>query len=201
MHKEYLVKEIILTLQGEGAQAGTAVVLLRFSGCNLNCDFCDTDFTGTDGDGGGTFKNPAALADAVQKKWIDTQSSVNVLCTGGEPLLQLDLPLLKEFHSRGFKVLLETNGTLPCPAQIDWVCVSPKSGQMPNQILGDEIKIVWPQENIDPKAFEQLDFTHFWIQPKHDLNYRANLRKAVDYCLVNPKWRLSLQTHRFIGIP
>ena len=201
MTKEYLVKEIILTLQGEGAQAGTVVVLLRFSGCNLNCDFCDTDFEGTDGEGGGVFRGPLALADAVQKKWINKHSSINVLCTGGEPLLQLDVPLIEEFHSRGFRILLETNGTLPCPAGIDWICVSPKSGQMPDQTSGDEIKIVWPQKNTDPKTYEQLDFTHFWIQPKHNRNYQANIKKAVDYCLIHPKWRLSLQTHRFFGMP
>ncbi len=201
MNSEYLVKEIILTLQGEGAQAGTAVVLLRFSGCNLNCEFCDTDFTGTDGDGGGVFKTPESLAESVADHWTAKQERVNVLCTGGEPLLQIDKPLIDEFHRRGFRISIETNGTIECPEEIDWICVSPKAGEMPCQNSGDEIKIVFPQKNTDFEALAQLQFDHFWIQPKFDHEYQLHLKNSVEFCIANPKWRLSLQTHRFIGIP
>ena len=179
---------------------GTAVVLLRFEGCNLSCDFCDTDFTGTDGEGGGIFHSPSELADAVEKKWISGTTPVNVLCTGGEPFLQLDPPLIKQFHAGGFKIFVETNGTLPSPEHIDWICVSPKTNKMPVQNSGDEIKIVWPQENIDPELFEEMAFSYFWIQPKFDENYEENLKTSIEYCLAHPKWRLSLQTHRYIGI-
>ncbi|MCK5035416.1 MAG: radical SAM protein [Candidatus Sabulitectum sp.] len=206
MKSSYRVKEMILTLQGEGALAGTAVVLLRFEGCNLSCDFCDTDFTGMDGSGGGVFYTAIELAEAVEGKWI-SETSLSVLCTGGEPLLQLDLPLLQEFHRRGFRVLLETNGTIAVPGEgageekIDWICVSPKKNEIPVQKSGDEIKIVWPQEDLDPGMFEKLDFNNFWIQPRFDRNYKENMKASIQYCLKNPLWRLSVQTHRFTGMP
>ena len=200
MDSKYRIKEMVLTLQGEGALAGTAAVLLRFEGCNLRCDFCDTNFTGTDGEGGGVFATPAELAESVQSKWLSNMK-VNLLCTGGEPLLQLDQHLIKEFHAKGFKILLETNGTIPVPEHIDWICVSPKTHDIPVQNSGDEIKIVWPQENVDPRVFEKLQFNNFWIQPRFDRNYKENLRTSIEYCLANPAWRLSVQTHRFIGMP
>jgi len=200
MGSNYRVKEMILTLQGEGAMAGTAVVLLRFEGCNLSCDFCDTDFSGTDGLGGGVFSTAVDLADAVNSKWI-SETRVSVLCTGGEPLLQFDLSLLQEFHRRGFRVLLETNGTVAVPGKIDWICVSPKSNKIPVQNSGDEIKIVWPQEDLDPEMFERLNFSNFWIQPRFDMNYKENLKASIEYCLANPQWRLSVQTHRYTGMP
>lgn len=199
MATEYRIKEMVLTLQGEGAMTGTAVVLLRFEGCNLECDFCDTDFKDTDGEGGGIFKTTAELAEAVQKKWISS-TRLNVLCTGGEPLMQLDPPLIEEFHTRGFKILIETNGTIPAPENIDWICVSPKTEEIPVQDKGDEIKIVWPRKEIDPKQFEELKFNHFWIQPKYDRHYKKNLQASIEYCLSHPRWRLSLQTHRYTGI-
>lgn len=199
MNKEYRIKEMQLTLQGEGAQMGTAVILLRFEGCNLSCDFCDTDFDGTNGEGGGVFKTPIQLADKIQSKWRSDQP-INILCTGGEPLLQLDATLIAEFHKRGFKILVETNGTQTVPPQINWICVSPKTDKLKQQ-SGNEIKIVYPQENMEPDKFKDLKFDHFWIQPKFDSNYKDNLKAAVNYCLKNPQWRLSIQTHRFIGIP
>ena len=182
-----------------GARAGTAVILLRFEGCNLSCDFCDTDFEGTNGAGGGVFKTPAHLADRIQSKWR-SEHPINILCTGGEPLLQLDTPLITEFHKRGFIILVETNGTQPVPREIDWICVSPKTVEL-NQKSGNEIKIIYPQKQTDPNDFKDLEFDHFWIQPKFDNNYKDNLKEAVNYCLNNPQWRLSIQTHRFIGIP
>ena len=191
---------MVLTLQGEGAMAGTPVVLLRFEGCNLDCDFCDTDFTGTDGIGGGIFTTPKELADAIEEKWR-SDAQVNILCTGGEPLLQLDPPLIKELRARNCKILLETNGTLKAPDGIHWICVSPKPNTIPLQNSGNEIKIVWPQENIDPETYEGLNFKHFWIQPKFDKSYNENLQTSIEYCLTHPVWRLSLQTHRFTGLP
>jgi 7-carboxy-7-deazaguanine synthase len=196
---EYRVKEMVRTLQGEGAMTGTAVVLLRFEGCNLNCSFCDTDFTGTDGEGGEVFTSKEELAEAVQRKWKSRIHPVSVLCTGGEPLIQLDQQLTDEFHKRRFRILVETNGTIPAPANIDWICVSPKQAAL-KQTTGDEIKIVWPQENVDPNDFVNLDFKHYWIQPMYNGNYSENLKSAVEYCLANPGWRLSLQTHRYAGI-
>ncbi len=200
MDREYRIKEMVLTLQGEGAMAGTAVVLLRFEGCNLNCSFCDTDFTGTDGQGGGVFKTAAELVDAVSREWTSS-SPVNVLCTGGEPLMQLDKTLVEEFKSRHFRILLETNGTISVPSGIDWICVSPKANTTRVQNSGDELKIVWPQEGINPGDYEGLKFSNFWIQPRFDSNYESNLQTSIEYCFANPKWRLSFQTHRFIGIP
>jgi len=197
---DYRVKEMVLTIQGEGAKTGTAVVLLRFEGCNLNCSFCDTDFTGTDGEGGGVFNSAAELAEAVQKKWISALP-LNVLCTGGEPLMQLDEALINEFHGRGYRIFLETNGTFPLPENLDWVCVSPKSGTAAVLNAGDEIKIVFPQEGIDPQLYENMEFTCFWIQPMYNADYEQNLKASIDYCVLHPKWRLSLQTQRFTGMP
>jgi len=188
-----------LTLQGEGANSGLAVVLLRFQGCNLKCSFCDTDFEGTDGPGGGVFVSPASLADAVKRTWRNPGQSPRVLCTGGEPLLQLDRRLLDEFHGRGFFILVETNGTIPAPEGIDWLCVSPKQKKM-EQNSGNEIKVVWPQDNLDPEDFRHWSFSRFYIQPKYDGNYAENVRTAVEYCIENPQWRLSLQIHRYCGI-
>jgi 7-carboxy-7-deazaguanine synthase (Cx14CxxC type) len=200
MADNYRVKEMVFTLQGEGAKTGTAVVLLRFEGCNLHCSFCDTDFTGTDGEGGGVFATAQELAEAVQKKW-KSSFPLSVLCTGGEPLLQLDGELIKQFHTKGFNILLETNGTLYLPENLDWVCVSPKADTVTVLNGGDEIKIVFPQNGIDPHRFEKMNFKHFWIQPLHNTNYEENLKASIEYCLSHPKWRLSLQTHRFTGIP
>jgi len=197
---DYRIKEIVLTVQGEGANTGTAVVLLRFEGCNLNCSFCDTDFTGTDGEGGGVYKSAVDLAEAVHKRW-KSSFPLNVLCTGGEPLVQIDERLLKEFHARGFSIMLETNGTIPLPGRLDWVCVSPKAGTAAVLNSGDEIKIVFPQEGIEPQLYESMNYNHFWIQPMYNENYRDNLKASVNYCIAHPRWRLSLQTHRFTGMP
>lgn len=195
----YRVKEMHLTLQGEGANTGLAVVLLRFEGCNLDCEFCDTDFTGTDGFCGGVYKSESALAEAVLRLWQNKDQDVNVLCTGGEPMLQLDRPLIDEFHRRGFRILVETNGSIPVPGDIDWICVSPKKKQI-RQSRGNEIKIVWPQDKVMPEDFNNSSFEHFCIQPMYNGNYSENLRTAIAYCLRNPRWRLSLQTHRYTKI-
>jgi 7-carboxy-7-deazaguanine synthase (Cx14CxxC type) len=209
----YTVKEIFYTLQGEGAQSGRAAVFCRFSGCNLwsgreqdrasaSCRFCDTDFVGTDGLNGGRYKTAAALADAVAGLWPDEVSASRfVVCTGGEPLLQLDGELLDAFHSRGFEVAIETNGTLPSPRGVDWTCVSPKAGTDLCLSSGDELKLVFPQLGAEPERFESLNFKHFFLQPM-DGTARANAtQRAVEYCLLHPKWRLSLQTHKYLGIP
>ncbi len=188
-----------LTLQGEGINTGLAVVLVRFSGCNLSCDFCDTDFTGVDGTGGGVYISPTQLADKIQTLWPSDNVFPNVLFTGGEPLLQLNQPLLKELKKRYFNILVETNGTIKSPGLIDWLCVSPKSDSAV-QKSGDEIKIVWPQDSISLESFEELEFSYFWLQPKFDMNYLLNLQTCINYCLLHPKWRLSIQTHRVIGI-
>ncbi|PIE51726.1 7-carboxy-7-deazaguanine synthase [Candidatus Fermentibacteria bacterium] len=198
--KNYRIKEMYPTLQGEGYYTGRTVVLLRFQECNLSCSFCDTDFAGTDGPGGGVFSSPVELAEAVAEKWPGKTGIPAVLCTGGEPLLQLDEPLVEAFHSLGFQVLLETNGTFPVPGGVDWVCVSPKSDRC---LLreGDELKIVWPSEAVDPDTWAETLFGHFWLQPKYDESYEYNLRLCIDRCLEDPRWRLSLQTHRYIGMP
>lgn len=199
MITNYKIKEIFLTLQGEGLNAGLPVVLVRFSGCNLDCDFCDTDFSGVDGPGGNIYSSPAQLADVIQGYWRSEYVFPNVLFTGGEPLLQLDQPLLEELDRRKFNILVETNGTIKAPGLIDWLCVSPKS-EHSVQKKGQEIKIVWPQHGINPRNFEDQDFLYFWLQPKFDSNYQLNLKECIDYCLNNPKWRLSIQTHKEIGI-
>lgn len=199
MINNYNIKEIQLTLQGEGLNTGLSVVLVRFSGCNLSCDFCDTDYTGVDGIGGGVYSSPLKLADKIQSFWLSEKLFPNVLFTGGEPLLQLDQPLLKELKKRHFNIFVETNGTIKAPQLVDWICVSPKSNDS-IQKSGDEIKIVWPQEGMNLDSFEEQDFLYFWLQPKFDKNYQANLQECIQYCLSHPKWRLSIQSHRVIGI-
>jgi 7-carboxy-7-deazaguanine synthase len=207
----YAVKELFLTLQGEGAQAGRVAVFCRFAGCNLwsgretdrataVCRFCDTDFVGTDGDGGGRFATADVLADAIAAKWGASRDRRFVVFTGGEPLLQLDDALLAAVHARGFEAAVETNGTLPAPAALDWICVSPKAGANLVQRHGDELKLVWPQPGVDPALLERLDFRHFLVQPMDGPDRAANTRAATDWCLAHPLWRLSVQTHKMIGI-
>ena len=209
----YAVKEIYYTLQGEGAQSGRAAVFCRFAGCNLwngreegraeaTCQFCDTDFIGTDGPGGGRFDTADALAAAVSAAWPKTAPAGRfVVCTGGEPLLQLDGPLLAALHAERFEVAIETNGTIPAPEGIDWLCVSPKAGSMLVVRTGDEIKLVFPQADAMPEQFERLSFRHFFLQPMDGPEKEANTTAALHYCLANPRWRLSLQTHKLLGIP
>jgi 7-carboxy-7-deazaguanine synthase len=225
----YTVKEIFYTLQGEGAQTGRAAVFCRFSGCNLwsgreedrsraVCKFCDTDFVGT-GPDGGRFKSAAELADAVNRCWTgggsdpDSNEGVGsradsaqgtdrkyVVCTGGEPLLQVDEKLIAELHQRGFEVAVETNGTRPAPSSLDWICVSPKAGAPLVQTRGNELKLVYPQDNVPPEKFEQLDFRHFFLQPMDGADTAANTERAIEYCLRHPRWRLSIQTHKLVGL-
>jgi len=208
----YAVKELFYTLQGEGANTGTPAVFCRFAGCNLwsgreedraaaTCKFCDTDFVGTDGPGGGKFDGPDALAGAVDQAWKNRGPNKFVVCTGGEPLLQLDAPLLASFHGRGFRVAIETNGTVPAPEGIDWVCVSPKSTAPLVIGQGQELKLVFPQNDAPPERFERLAFDHFFLQPMDGPRRDENTRAAIDYCLTHPQWRLSLQSHKIIGIP
>ncbi len=208
----YSVKEIFYTLQGEGARAGRASVFLRFAGCNLwtglekdraaaVCKFCDTQFTGTDGEGGGKFENSANLARAVADKWPGGEGKPYVVCTGGEPLLQLDEPLIAALHDAGFEIAIETNGTLEPPPGIDWICVSPKAAS--EQILkrGDELKLVYPQTNGLPEKYAGQDFRNFFLQPMDSPAREANTKAAIAYCMDHPQWRLSLQTHKMLGIP
>lgn len=208
----YAVKEIFLTLQGEGGQAGRAAVFCRFAGCNLwsgreedrtdaVCTFCDTDFVGMDGEGGGRFATAEALADAVEAAWTGGSDGRLVVCTGGEPLLQVDAPLIAALHRRGFSIALETNGTLPAPEGIDWICVSPKAQATIVQRRGQELKLVFPQNGVDPAAFEGLDFERFYLQPMDGPERAANTEAAIAYCLAHPRWRLSMQTHKYLGIP
>ena len=211
----YSVKEIYLTVQGEGAQTGLPAVFLRFSGCNLwsglerdrasaVCKFCDTDFIGTDGPGGGKFKSPTDLARSVASHWPQNASRKGqkwVVCTGGEPILQLDEALIDALHEVGFKVAVETNGTLKAPHGLDWICVSPKADAPLVQISGHELKLVFPQAENKPEEFTQLNFEVFCLQPLDDKNKAANEKAAFDYCLKNPIWRLSTQTHKYIGVP
>ncbi|MEO1657019.1 MAG: 7-carboxy-7-deazaguanine synthase [Pseudomonadota bacterium] len=207
----YSVKEAYLTLQGEGAQTGRAAVFLRFAGCNLwsgreqdrasaICTFCDTDFVGTDGEDGGRFATAEALAKHVASFWPGSGKPY-VICTGGEPALQLDAPLVDALHKEGFEIGIETNGTLPLPTGIDWICVSPKADTDIVITNGDELKLVYPQENVDPLRFSALDFTHFFLQPMDSDRQAENIAATADYCRKNPAWRLSLQTHKLIGIP
>lgn len=207
----YAVKEIFYTLQGEGANAGRPAVFCRFAGCNLwsgreadraaaVCGFCDTDFVGTDGPGGGRFASPDALAEAVEACWGASRDQRLVVCTGGEPTLQLDPPLVGRLRARGFAVAVESNGTLPCPA-VDWLTVSPKAGTRVVQRRGDELKLVFPQPDLPPEAVEGWDFAHFFLQPMDGPELEANTRAAAAFCLANPRWRLSLQTHKLIGLP
>jgi 7-carboxy-7-deazaguanine synthase (Cx14CxxC type) len=208
----YAVKEMFLTLQGEGGQAGRAAVFCRFSGCNLwsgreadrasaVCTFCDTDFVGVDGEGGGRFATPDALAEAVAALWTGGPDHRWVVCTGGEPLLQLDGPLIEAMHGRGFKIAVETNGVLEAPPGLDWICVSPKANTALAQTRGQELKLVFPQRGVDPQRFVDLDFERFFLQPMDGPDVAANTQAAVAYCLTHPQWRLSLQTHKFIGLP
>lgn len=208
----YAIKEIYTTLQGEGAQAGRRAVFLRFAGCNLwsglerdrakaICTFCDTDFVGTDGPGGGKFDSAQSLADAVAAEWGPRTSHRLVVCTGGEPLLQLDDPLIDSFHARGFDIAIETNGSIKAPAGIDWICVSPKADVELVQTSGDELKLVYPQLLAPPEAFENLEFKHFFLQPMDNASQSANIAAAAQYCLEHPQWRLSLQMHKLVGLP
>ena len=208
----YSVKEIFYTLQGEGANAGTPAVFCRFAGCNLwsgreedraaaTCDFCDTDFVGTDGPGGGKFATPGALADAIAAQWPDRSRERRfVVCTGGEPLLQLDSAAIDALHARGFRIAVETNGTIAAPGGLDWICVSPKADAALAVRAGDELKLVFPQDDAPPERFESLAFEHFFLQPMDGARREANTRQAVAYCLAHPRWRLSLQSHKIIGI-
>ena len=207
----YSVKEIFLTLQGEGGQAGRAAVFCRFAGCNLwsgreqdragaVCTFCDTDFVGTDGEGGGKFETAEALAQAVADKWVGGERDRLVVLTGGEPLLQLDGVLINALHHQGFEIAVETNGTIAAPDGVDWICVSPKADAPLAQRSGQELKLVYPQPGVDPARFEDLDFERFLIQPMDGPERVANTRAAVAYCLDHPRWRLSVQTHKYIGI-
>jgi 7-carboxy-7-deazaguanine synthase (Cx14CxxC type) len=208
----YAVKEILYTLQGEGAQPGRPAVFCRFAGCNLwngreadrataTCTFCDTDFVGTDGEGGGKFDSALALARAVASFWPAAEMARRyVVCTGGEPLLQLDESLVDALHAEGFDVAVETNGTQRPPAGLDWTCVSPKAGAPLALTTGDELKLVYPQEDAPPEQFTALDFTHFFLQPMDGPHLADNTRTAMAYCLAHPQWRLSLQTHKLLGI-
>jgi 7-carboxy-7-deazaguanine synthase (Cx14CxxC type) len=206
----YAVKELFLTLQGEGMQAGRRAMFLRFAGCNLwsgreqdradaLCTFCDTDFVGTDGENGGRYE-AAALAARARALWGSGPSPL-VVVTGGEPMLQLDPPLLDALHGEGFEIAVETNGTLSAQSGIDWICVSPKAGTDIVQRRGNELKLVWPQEGVDPEPFLAWDFDHFLIQPKDCADRDAALREAIDYVMANPRWKLSLQTHKLLGLP
>ncbi len=211
----YSIKEIYYTLQGEGAQSGRPAVFCRFSGCNLwsgreedrtkaVCQFCDTDFVGTDGPNGGKYRSATNLARAVRENWHGNGTGKDrplVVCTGGEPLLQLDKPLVEAFHDQGLEVAIETNGTLLPPAGIDWICVSPKAGAELVLRSGDELKLVFPQEGIDPERFLGLNFRYFFLQPMDGPELEANTRLALQYCLEHPAWRLSLQIHKLLNIP
>ena len=209
----YSVKEIFYTLQGEGAHTGRAAVFCRFVGCNLwsgreedranaTCKFCDTDFTGTDGADGGKFDTETALADRIGGTWQAAGAAQKrfVVFTGGEPLLQLDRPLIDAVHARGFEIAVETNGTVAAPHGLDWICVSPKAGTKLVQRTGDELKLVFPQADAKPEEFQSLAFRHFFLQPMDGPYRKENTEKALRYCLGNPQWRLSVQTHKFVGI-
>ena len=208
----YAVKELFKTLQGEGAQAGRAAVFCRFAGCNLwsgreedrhkaICQFCDTDFIGTDGMGGGKFQDAASLANAVARTWGDIKEKRYVVFTGGEPLLQLDAALIEAVHAKGFEIAIETNGTIDPPNGIDWICVSPKAGAPLKLRSGSELKLVYPQPNLLPDDLSDVHFDHYFLQPMDGLDQVKNTALATEYCLRNPRWRLSLQTHKMIGIP
>jgi 7-carboxy-7-deazaguanine synthase len=210
----YFAKEIFYTLQGEGANAGRPAVFCRFSGCNLwsgreidrvsaVCDFCDTDFVGTDGSGGGIFEDASTLAYAIDSHWPVTSARASrklVVCTGGEPLLQVDSALVEALHQLTFEVAIETNGTKIPPKGIDWVCVSPKARAEWNLREGNELKIVYPQEGLEPERLEAMNFQYMFLQPMDGPNVKANTEAALQYCLANPRWRLSLQLHKIVGI-
>lgn len=209
----YAVKEIFYTLQGEGAQAGRVAVFCRFAGCNLwsgheedraaaICKFCDTEFVGVDGGGGGKFEFADALAAAIAEKWTGEADQGNrfVVCTGGEPLLQLDADLIDALHTRGFEIAVETNGTIAAPAGLEWLCVSPKAGAHFVQRSGDELKLVYPQPGFDPSEFVSLEFRNFFLQPMDGPDRNLNTERAIQYCQEHPRWRLSLQAHKVLGI-
>ncbi|XHS79420.1 7-carboxy-7-deazaguanine synthase [Burkholderiaceae bacterium UC74_6] len=214
----YSVKEMFYTLQGEGAQAGRPAVFCRFAGCNLwsgreqdrataVCNFCDTDFVGTDGQNGGKFKTAEALADAINAHWPAETARPGerggkryVVCTGGEPLMQLDTPLIDALHARGFEIAVETNGTQPAPPGLDWICVSPKADAQIVLTKGHELKLVFPQPLARPERFAHLDFEHFFLQPMDSILQKQNTREAVAYCMEHPQWRLSVQMHKIVGI-
>ena len=208
----YAVKECFLTLQGEGVQSGSRAVFLRFAGCNLwsgreqdraeaQCRFCDTDFVGTDGEGGGKFRTADALAAHVDALWGEGREGRLVVITGGEPMLQLDEGLVGALHARGFRVAVESNGTLPAVAGLDWICISPKAGTDVVQRRGNELKLVWPQEGIEPAELEGWEFDHFLVQPMDCEEREAALKAAIDLAMGRPKWRLSLQAHKVVGLP
>jgi 7-carboxy-7-deazaguanine synthase (Cx14CxxC type) len=208
----YAVKEAFLTLQGEGVQAGSRAVFLRFAGCNLwsgreadrgqaQCGFCDTDFVGTDGEGGGKFESAEELTDQVDKLWGEESERRLVVVTGGEPMLQLDSALVDSLHARGFRIAVETNGTLPATAGIDWLTVSPKAGTEVVQMSGDELKLVWPQAGIDPAELERWSFDHFLVQPMDCAEAEQAVQAAIRLAMERPRWRLSLQAHKVVGLP
>lgn len=206
----YSVKEIFYTLQGEGRHTGRAAVFCRFAGCNYwsgreqdradaDCNFCDTDFVGTDGQGGGKFKSADALAKVARETWGRADGAPFIVCTGGEPLMQLDSPLIRAFQAQGFEVAVETNGSLPCPPEINWICVSPKTLDKFVQRAGDELKLVYPQDAVKPEDVSHMNFRNFYLQPLDEAN--ADHRQAtIQYCLKHPRWQLSLQTHKILGI-
>jgi 7-carboxy-7-deazaguanine synthase (Cx14CxxC type) len=211
----YAVKEIFYSLQGEGLNMGSPAVFCRFSGCNLwsgrnadlasaICKFCDTDFVGTNGPGGGWFESPEELAKAIMSAWPKTAETPYdrlVVCTGGEPLLQLDEKLIAVLQNAQFEVMLETNGTIEAPDNLDWICVSPKAGTEIKQTWGDELKLVYPQEGAEPELYEDLDFMHYYLQPMDGPDLERNTRLAMKYCLEHPLWRLGIQLHKILGIP
>jgi 7-carboxy-7-deazaguanine synthase (Cx14CxxC type) len=208
----FVIKEIFKTLQGEGALTGRAAVFCRFSGCNLwsgreddrataTCRFCDTDFVGSDGDGGGRFTSVQAVADAIAAAWGPGLEGRFVVFTGGEPLLQLDAELVEAVRAKGFFTAIETNGTLAAPTALDWICVSPKAGAVIRQTAGQELKLVFPQPGAAPEQFEGFAFQHFFLQPMDGPERARNTEVAVAYCLAHPRWRISLQTHKLMGIP
>jgi 7-carboxy-7-deazaguanine synthase len=207
----YAVKELFLTLQGEGANAGRRAVFVRFAGCNLwsgreqdrataVCRFCDTDFVGTDGAGGGRFADADALVRAVAAAWGKALANRFVVLTGGEPMLQVDDALVDALHAAGFTIAIESNGTLPAHPRIEWVCISPKAGSTVVQRSGDELKLVWPQDGIDPGELEGWAFTHHLLQPMDDVRGQANVQAAIDLVMARPAWKLSLQTHKLLGL-
>lgn len=209
----YLIKEIYYTLQGEGYHTGRPAVFCRFAGCNLwsghekdrieaVCPFCDTDFVGTDGEGGGKYESALKVTEKTSQLWPDNESSIKfVVCTGGEPLLQMDEQLVNDFHDAGFEVAIETNGTRLAPKGIDWICVSPKLGAELVLKTGDELKLVYPQNGLDPSQFLVMEFEHFSLQPMDGPEIEKNTKLTLDYCLTHPQWRLSLQTHKLLNIP
>jgi len=208
----FLVKEIYYTLQGEGARSGRPAVFCRFAGCNLwtgrerdrenaVCNFCDTDFVGLDGPGGGKFKDAQEISDAIDSIWPKDEEKKYVVLTGGEPALQVNELFIDKLHDAGFEVAIETNGTLPLPPNLDWVTVSPKSNSVLEITSGDELKLVFPQEGVNPNSFQKLVFKNFFLQPLDGEQREINTQKTLQYCLENPVWSLSLQTHKYIGIP